>query len=147
VLQSSSLQDEAVVPLMPGMVLLVSKGAQGLPGYGRSELAFLHLHLLPDNTLSVNIIHSQTLAVPLFNFCVSSSYGVARAIGHGMTTRGMTIYAFSISEDSHMGYSVSHIMLPRINLVDATVFDGFRGRLCNTGHESLASMVEILDYV
>jgi hypothetical protein len=145
----TSSPSQATVPLIPEVVLLVSKGQQGPPVYDKSELAFLHLRLLADGTMSVAITHVHTLDFVLFNLCTTtSSHGVARAIGYGSRPDGliMTRYGFSISENAQTGCAVSHTKMSQsgINFVlQDNVFDGFRGRLCSW----FESQVEILDYV
>jgi len=125
------------------------KGQQGPPVHDKSELAFLHLRLLPDGTLSVAILHVQTLDFVLFDLCIFSNHGVARATSYGSSTRDgltMTRYGFSISENAQSGCVVAHTRLSPTDsdfMLQELVFDGFRGRLCYWS----ISQVEILDYV
>jgi hypothetical protein len=133
-------------PTQREVVLLVLKGQQGPLVFNQSELGLLHLYPLPDGTLSVGTTHVQTFDFALFNLCVSSSHGVARAIGYGASTRsGLTRYGFTISEDAQTGCAVSYTELgAEDTVVEDTVFDGFEGRLCFPG--AGASTVEILDF-
>ena len=126
--------------------LLVSKGQRNPPTYNKSKLALLRLLLLPDGTLSADISHLQTLDFALFNLCVTSSHGIARAIGYGSSyPNGLTRYLLRISEDARVGYAVSHTELAKgIVVLGDNAFDGFGGRLCSTGFERT---IEILDFV
>jgi len=106
----------------------------------------LRLLLQPDGTLSVDITHVETLDFTLFNLCVTSNHGVARAVGYGSSSpNGLTRYGLRISEDAQVGYTVSHTELAEgIVVLGDNAFDGFGGRLCSTGVE--LSTVEIFDY-
>jgi hypothetical protein len=129
------------------VILLVSKGQHGPPVDNKFKLAMLRLLLQPDGTLSVDITHVETLDFILFNLCVTSNHGIARAIGHGSSSsNGVTRYGLSISEDAQVGYTISYTELAEgIVMLGDNAFDGFGGRLCSIGVE--LSTVEIFDYV
>jgi hypothetical protein len=131
------------VPLIWEVVLLVSNQA---PVFNRPELGLLHLRALSDGTLSISLTHVRTLDFGLFNLCVTSSCGVGRAVCYGSSNRGLTRYGFSISDDVQTGCAVSHTVLAdkTSTALQATVFDGYRGRLCCPDPQMLT--VETLDY-
>lgn len=129
--------------------LLVQHRAFG-DDFERTEFSFLHLILLHDGTLSMDVLNSCRFEFPTlsssWNF--SQCHGVARAISALQYGLGpSTVYGYNVTEDPDQRGSITYSQLPGLMDMTSLAFDGFRGRLCFCRDTRLLTSIEIHDYV
>lgn len=122
-------------------VLLVQSGeAANIPD-SQPEFSFLHLTLLRDGTISMEVSNSRRLEFSIFSFRPRLCHGVTRAISRvGSEFIPTKVYGYTLTTDPDQRDSISFSELPGLADTRPVVFDGIKGRLCSTNRTELTSM-------